>query len=237
MMTNHITEKLDNHTTSSGRRFVFLRDRAFFTLQFFAGDRASDLGQCLSQEVKKLSESKGLLFRHTVGKTLGNGKINEFVISPINEKVICPVENLNQYVMGAEKMDIDLSVGYLFRTLDPSHSHVLESPVSSSGMGVRLQMYLKELNIFEGETIHGIRGGCAITMMSSGIASSKEVMDHTGWFSKSSLDRYSRINKLVDAGSVGPLLSKVADSNLSDVGNIFGKFGESSDLPQALKKQ
>jgi hypothetical protein len=51
------------------------------------------------------------------------------------------------------------------------------------------------------------------------------------------LDRYSRINKLVDAGSVGPLLSKVADSNLSDVGNIFGKFGESSDLPQALKKQ
>jgi hypothetical protein len=64
------------------------------------------------------SESKGLLFRHTVGKTLGNGKINEFVISPVNEKVICPVENLNQYVMGAEKMDIELSVGYLFRTLD-----------------------------------------------------------------------------------------------------------------------
>ena len=41
MMTNHITEKLDNHTISSGRRFVFLWDRAFFTLQFFAGDRAS----------------------------------------------------------------------------------------------------------------------------------------------------------------------------------------------------
>jgi hypothetical protein len=75
MMTNHITEKLDNHTINSGRRFVFLKDRAFFTLQFFAGDRASDLGQCLSQEVKKLFESKGRLFRHTVGKTLGNGKI------------------------------------------------------------------------------------------------------------------------------------------------------------------
>jgi hypothetical protein len=111
---------------------VFLRDRAFFTSQFIAGDRASDLGQCLSQEVKKLSESKGLLFRHTVGKTPGYGKINEFVISPVNEKVICPVENLNQYVMRAEEMDIDLSVGYLFRTLDPSHSPVLESPVSES---------------------------------------------------------------------------------------------------------
>lgn len=199
---------------------MFLKDRAFFTLQFFAGDRASDLGQCLSQEVKKLSESIGLLFRHTVCKTLGNGKINEFVISPVNEKVISPVENLNRYVMGAEEVGIDLSVGYLFRTLDPSYSHVLESPVSSSGMGVRLQAYLKELNMFEGETIHGIRGGNAITMMSSGIAS-KEVMDHIVWFSKSSLDRYSRIKKLADAGSVGPVFSKVADSNLSDVGNIF----------------
>jgi hypothetical protein len=85
--------------------------------------------------------------------------------------------------------------------------------------------------------MHDIRGGCAITMMSSGIASSKEVMDHIGWFSKSSLDRDSRINKLVDAGSVVLLLSKVADSNFSDVGNIFRKFGDSSDLPQTFKKQ
>lgn len=99
-------------------------------------------------------------------------------------------------------------------------------------MCVRLQMYLKELNIFEGETLHGIRGSFAIT---SGIASSKEVMDHIGWFSKSSLDRYSRINKMVDAGSVGPLFSKVEDSNFSDVGNIFGKYGDASYLTQALK--
>jgi hypothetical protein len=44
------------------------------------------------------------------------------------------------------------------------------------------------------------------------------------------LDRYSRINKLVDAGSVGPLLSKVADSNFSDVGNKFGKFEQYTNI-------
>ena len=158
------------------------------------------MGLCLSQEVKKLKV--GLLFRHTVGKTLSNGKFNEFVVSPVTDKMICPVENFNKYVLEAEQMDIDLSVGYSFRTLDPSHRRVLESPVSSSGMGSRLQGYLRELNIFEGETIHGIRGGCAITMMSNGISNSKEVMDHVGWFSKSSLDRYSRMDKLVDAESV-----------------------------------
>ncbi|CAC5386658.1 unnamed protein product [Mytilus coruscus] len=180
--------------------------------------------------------ASGTVSSLAIGKTLGNGKINEFVISPVSDKLICPVENLNQYVSGAEEMDIDLSVGYLFRTLDPSHSRVIESPVSSSGMGLRLQLYLKDLNIFEGETIHGIRGGCAITMMSSGIASSKEIMEHVGWFSKRSLDRYSRMNRLVDAGSVSSLFSKVADSNLSDARNIFHKLGDSSDLPQAFKK-
>lgn len=233
----YITEKMHDHSLKPGKRFVLLRDRAFFTLQFFAGDRASDLGQCLAQEVKKLTVTEGLLFRHTVGKTLGNGKFNEFVISPVNDKLICPIENLNQYVFGAKEMDIDLSVGYLFRTLDPSQSRVLESPVSSSGMSIRLQIYLKELSIFEGETIHGIRGGCAISMMASGIASSKEVMDHVGWFSKSSLDRYSRLSKLVDAGSVSSLFSKVADFNPSDMGNIFQRFGNSSDLPQAFNLQ
>lgn len=64
-------------------------------------------------------------------------------------------------------------------------------------------------------------------MMSSGIASSKAIMEHVGWFSKRSLDRYSRMNRLVDAGSVSSLFSKVADSNLSDAGNIFHKLGDS----------
>ncbi|XP_052083746.1 uncharacterized protein LOC127721108, partial [Mytilus californianus] len=91
----------------------FLGDKKFKDCSCPSGDRASDLGKCLAQEVKRLTDSEALLFRHTVGKTLGNGKINEFVISPVSDKLICPVENLNQYVSGAEEMDIDLSNGKL----------------------------------------------------------------------------------------------------------------------------
>ncbi|CAC5386642.1 unnamed protein product [Mytilus coruscus] len=139
----YITEQLNDHMLKPGKRFVYLRDRAFFTLQFFAGDRASDLGKCLAQEVKKLTDSEALLFRHTVGKTLGNGKINEFVISPVSDKLICPVENLNQYVSGAEEMDIDLSLApqgeeeLLARRLaspcekNPSNAQRLEPPLGS----------------------------------------------------------------------------------------------------------
>jgi DNA-binding transcriptional regulator YdaS (Cro superfamily) len=59
-------------------------------------------------------------------------------------------------------------------------------------MGLRLKGYLKDLGIDEGETMHGIRGGCAITLMSKGIVNPEEVMQHVGWFSMSSLDRYSQ---------------------------------------------
>ena len=50
----YISEKLNDQTIKPGKRFVFLKDRAFFTLQFFAGDRASDLGRCLAPQVKKV---------------------------------------------------------------------------------------------------------------------------------------------------------------------------------------
>ena len=50
-------------------RFLLLRDWAFFCIQWFAGDRAGDLGRALGREVVRL-EDGSLLFNHTVGKTI-----------------------------------------------------------------------------------------------------------------------------------------------------------------------
>lgn len=71
--------------------FVFLRDKAFFLLQFFAGDRANDLGQVLIQEIKSLPGNVELLFCHTVGKTLSNGRENIFAVQRVGDEYICPV--------------------------------------------------------------------------------------------------------------------------------------------------
>lgn len=74
-ISDHITTSLTEGSLSFGIRFVLLRDMSFFTLQFFAGDRASDLGQCLTQEIKALPERSGFLVRHTSGKALGEVKV------------------------------------------------------------------------------------------------------------------------------------------------------------------
>ena len=129
------------------RKFVFLRDQAFLKLQFFAGDRASDLSRCLTQEVRRLQNNTGFLITHTVRKKLVNGKTNEFRILGLEDHSICPVFALEKYVAGAKEMGVDLSVGYLFRILDQKKKQVLESPVNYSVMYGRLKHYLKKLDI------------------------------------------------------------------------------------------
>ena len=137
----------------------FLRHR--FSL--FSGDRANDLGLTLTQEIKKLPDGKGFLFCHTVGKTLGNGKINEFSILRLEDLSTCPIHAIETYVQGAKDLGVSLNTGYLFRTLDTTRKMVTDNPVTSSSMGERLKMYLQKLQIFEGETIHSFRAACAIT--------------------------------------------------------------------------
>ena len=86
-------------------------------------------------------------------------------------------------------MGIDLSKGYVFRTLDDSRSMVTEDPVSFSTMFMRLKYYLGLLNIDEGETPHGIRGACAISLALSG-AATEDIMSHVGWSSDFTYKRY-----------------------------------------------
>lgn len=96
-------------------KFVFLRDKAFLLLQFFAGDRANDLGQVLIQEIKSLPGNVGLLFFHTVGKTLSDGRENIFAVQRVGNELICPVHAVEAYVCAAELMGLNMNSGYLFR--------------------------------------------------------------------------------------------------------------------------
>ncbi|VDI46410.1 Hypothetical predicted protein [Mytilus galloprovincialis] len=164
----HIDDLLLDPVLKSSERFIFLRDQAFFKVQYFSGDRANDLGLCISQEVKLLPNGDGFLFSHTVGKTLGKGKVNEFSILRFDDTLICPVKALERYVEGARALGVDLRFGYLFRTLSKNRKDVTDNPVSSNAMYDRLRKYLKKLDIYDGETHHGIRGACAITLALSG---------------------------------------------------------------------
>ena len=80
----------------------------------------------------------------------------------VNDLSICPVLGLEKYVNESKKLNINLGNGYLFRALSASRKVVLDNPVTSAAMSDRFQKYLSAVNIFEGETLHGLRGACAI---------------------------------------------------------------------------
>lgn len=231
----YFSDQLSKKDLTVGNRYVYLRDQAFFKVLFYSGDRANDLALCLSQEVKKLSDEKGYLLSHTVGKTLGNGHVNEFVLPKVQNQVICPVEGLKKYVEGSRDLGVDLRIGYLFRSLDSSRTLVLDNHVTTSAMSDRLKKYLITLNIYEGETAHSFRAGCGITLMANNTTSSEEIMEHVGWRSRQSFNRYSRINRIVGTSGVGDLLAKVSVLKDRDANVIFDKFGDYSRLPQAFE--
>ena len=179
-------------------RFIYLRDRAFFCLQFYAGDRAGDLCKMVAQEVRRLPGAEGLVIRHTQGKTASASTPNTFVVRPCGNKIVCPITNLEAYIRGAGVMGIDLKVGHLFRKTGQS-GIVLEAPMSYDVAYDRLKDCLVSLGIYEGETPHSLRGGCAVTMRLTGAAKgAEELAKHIGWRSSKMPHRYSRASGAQD---------------------------------------
>lgn len=67
---SYIDRELLRPDISLKDKFLLFRDQAIFKLQIFSGDRASDLGNVLTQEISKLVDGTGLVFKRMFGKTL-----------------------------------------------------------------------------------------------------------------------------------------------------------------------
>lgn len=105
-------------------------------------------------------------------------------------------------------------MGYLFRIVS-ENGRVLDKNVSYSVVYERLLYYLSTLGIYEGETPHSFRAGCAITMALSGSAENEDqAMRHIGWFGRSSAE-YSITHTMIDSGVVA---TKLAESVFQENG-------------------
>ena len=113
-------------------------------LCFFSGNRSSDLGSVLSREVLFFPQSSGILFNHTIGKTLRGDSINTFAVKRCNNQVVCLVRNFEHYLSISKLLRIDLSKGYLFRAT--KGNSVLKDPFMGSAVHNRLKMYLRALD-------------------------------------------------------------------------------------------
>jgi integrase len=232
----YLSERRNDHTLPITRRFVVCRDKAFFLLQFFAGDRAGDLGKMLTQEIKCFPDGSGFLITHTVGKVLaGKSHVNTFAVMRCQDENLCAVKAITDYINFAMVFGVHLKAGYLFRPISDD-GRVLDSPLPYTAIYMRLKLYLQALNIDDGETPHSFRSGCAIAMVLSGSAeTSQEVMQHVGWFTKESMDHYIRSARLQDTATLGTRFSSaISSSNASQIRDFYSSKVDIRNFPVAF---
>jgi hypothetical protein len=85
---------------------------------------------------------------------------------------------------------------------------LLDHPFSSSAGNSRLKHYLKDLNVFDGETPHSSRSGCALTLMWLGI-DVEGIKSHVGWKSDDMLRHYTVSNEVNQRSVSSKALSQI----------------------------
>ena len=102
-------------------------------------------------------------------------------------------------------MNIDLSRGYLFRPTTPAQG-VADAPFTSAAADARLKVHLRNMGMDEGETLHGFRSGCAITLALTG-AELSEIMDHVGWNRRHTALYYLQLAKVLNPSGASARLA------------------------------
>ena len=122
-------------------RFILAQNLASFSLDFFSGDRGSDVGRVKSSDVLSLKDGEGFLVNQAFGKTLRGNAINVFGVKPVPSSPYCLVESLIFYVSLAGKMSTDLKSGYLFR-VSSHQGNIVDAPFAGSAVSNMLKGYL-----------------------------------------------------------------------------------------------
>lgn len=216
-----------------GFRYVRERDLLFFKFLALGGDRAGDLSHLKGQEVRALRDGSGVMLDRSFGKTLrGGGESNTFVLAKCPGDEICPVEGLARYLRFGRSIGLNLATGFVFRVLNRKRE-ISGNRINYSCLEMRFKIYLRELGCDEGETLHGFRAGCAVTMNIGRAGAPDGVMRHIGWNSERSARYYARAGALAEGLGIAARLSKlVADT--SEVEDVYAQFGNPRILPCAM---
>lgn len=192
---------LQQQTLDTTSRFVLFRDRAFFALDMQAWMRGADLAQTLTGGILWFPDRSGWLFGYTWGKTLRTGDRHVFGLRRHQNTIICPIRLVSEYVQFCQEVGVNL-VGpssFLFRPV--RQDQVFNSPVSAEAFGSHLQSYLRAAGIFEGETLHGLRSGGAISAALRG-ESLEAIMGQAHWSNRRMADRYMRLREVLGQGTL-----------------------------------
>ena len=77
---NHLKQCMAKSGDKPSILCTLVRDLAFFSIDFFSGDRGSDLGRVKASDSLASPENNGYAFNQVFGKTLGGNGSNVFAI-------------------------------------------------------------------------------------------------------------------------------------------------------------
>jgi len=128
-------------------KYILVRDTLFFVIDFFTGDRASDLGRLLTSQVFKLKDREGYLLKFSLTKNLRKGASRPFILVPYIEPDVCPVSWLEYYLRVCRLLKVELTQGYFFRATN-SNKSISQRPLLGSAVNNRLRKYLTDAKLF-----------------------------------------------------------------------------------------
>ncbi|XP_070560291.1 uncharacterized protein [Ptychodera flava] len=121
-----------------------------------------------------------------------------FAIKRCADALMCPVTTVEAYFDLSMAIGVNLITGYLFRPTN-AQGTVEQKPVSSQLVYHRLKTYLQETGIDSGETPHGCRTACAISLSMAG-SDIQSLMSHVGWRAEDTALYYMQLAKVTKVG-------------------------------------
>ena len=143
-------------------KYLLVRDVTFFVIDFYTGDRASDLGRLKADQLFRLRDREEFLLNFTFSKTRYAGQLHPFALLRIPNVPVCSVSWLNYYIAACGALGVPLLGEYLFRSSEHK-KFVSHRPFGGSAVSARLQKYPKAAGINDGETLHSFRVGISYT--------------------------------------------------------------------------
>ena len=135
----------------------------FFVIDFFTGDRASDLGRLQTNQVFRLKAREGFLLRLTFNKTLRKEVPRSVALTPLPEFDVCPVRWIKYSIAVCDLLYISLSPGYFYRATIRGRD-VGPAPFAGSAVNNRLHKHLTGAKLHGDETPQSFRVGLSNTL-------------------------------------------------------------------------
>ena len=182
----------ENTPLAAVNKYILVRDTVFFVVDFFTGDRASDLGRLLANQVFRLKDRKGFLLQLTLTKTTRGSATSPFILEPFEDAGVCPVAWIEYYLSVCNLLHIVLDGGYFFRATDRGRA-VSQKPFLGSAVNNRLWKHLTGAKLNGGETPHSFRLGLSNTLNMLGCLHD-DISRYLGWRSGGMARHYTRMS-------------------------------------------